>query len=142
SETDTAGMLRLMGRPDMLAEREVVLRRVVGRSAGADRELVDGDVVDLGQDVRLTVVHTPGHTDGSVCFYWEGGGIVFTGDAVQGHGWRAGVAPIYHNTSYVESLGRIEALQVSTLCMGHTFGWGGVLNDPVRRGAEVGQTLQ
>jgi hydroxyacylglutathione hydrolase len=142
SETDTAGMLRLMDRPDMLAEREVVLRRVVGRSAGVDRELVDGDVVDLGHDVRLTVVHTPGHTAGSVCFYWEAEGTLLTGDAVQGHGWRAGVAPIYHSSEYVDSLGRIEALQASTLCMGHTFGWGGVLNDPVRRGADVGRTLQ
>jgi hypothetical protein len=26
--------------------------------------------------------------------------------------------------------------------MGHTFGWDGVLNDPVRRGPEVAETLQ
>jgi hypothetical protein len=26
--------------------------------------------------------------------------------------------------------------------MGHTFGWTGVLNDPVRRGSEISQTLQ
>jgi glyoxylase-like metal-dependent hydrolase (beta-lactamase superfamily II) len=134
--------MRLMGRQDMLAEREAILRRIVGRASGIDRELADGDEVDLGNDVRLRVVHTPGHTPGSVCFFWEAGGTVFSGDAVQGHGWRAGLAPIYHNTQYLASLDRIEALQASTLCMGHTFGWSGVLNDPVRRGPEIAQTLQ
>jgi hydroxyacylglutathione hydrolase len=142
SDTDTAAVMRLMGQPDLVHEREVALRRIIGRSAGVDRELVDGDVVDLGQDVRLTVVHTPGHTAGSVCFFWEEGGAVFSGDAVQGHGWRAGTAPIYHDTVYVESIQRIAALQATILCMGHTFGWGGVLNDPVRHGPEVALTLQ
>jgi glyoxylase-like metal-dependent hydrolase (beta-lactamase superfamily II) len=142
SPTDGAEAMRLMGRADLLAEREAVLRRVIGRSAGVDRELVDGDVVDLGDDVRLHVVHTPGHTAGSVCYFWESGGMLFSGDAVQGHGWRAGMPPIYHDVAYVDSLARIEALGPDVLCMGHTFGWNGVLNDPVRRGAEVQQTLE
>jgi hypothetical protein len=42
----------------------------------------------------------------------------------------------------VDSLNRIGELGADTLCMGHTFGWTGVLNDPVRRGDEIGQTLQ
>ncbi len=142
SETDSSAVMRLMDRPELLQEREATLRRIIGRSAGVDRELADGDVVDLGNDVTLRVVHTPGHTAGSVCFYWEAERAVFSGDAVQGHGWRAGTAPIYHDTSYLDSLGRIQDLDAETLCMGHTFGWGGVLNDPVRRGPEVVQTLQ
>lgn len=142
SPTDAAGVMRLMGRSDLLHEREAVLRRVVGRSAGVDRELSDGDVVDLGNDMRLTVIHTPGHTEGSVCYFWEAAGTVFSGDAVQGHGWRAGMAPIYHDTIYLESLQRLEDLNAFVLCMGHTFGWKGVLNHPVRQGREIVQTLQ
>jgi glyoxylase-like metal-dependent hydrolase (beta-lactamase superfamily II) len=142
SATDASAVMRLMGLEDQLREREVVLRRIIGRSAGVDRELVDGDVVDLGDDVRLTVVHTPGHTAGSVSFFWESGGTVFSGDAVQGHGWRAGVAPIYHDLSYVASLDRIQNLRGSVLCMGHTFGFDGVSNDPVRRGPHITETLQ
>jgi glyoxylase-like metal-dependent hydrolase (beta-lactamase superfamily II) len=142
SPTDSSAVMRLLGRDDLLQQREAVLRRVIGRTAGVERELVDGDVVDLGQDVRLTVVHTPGHTVGSVCYFWESGGSVFSGDAVQGHGWRAGMPPIYHDVAYVSSLERIESLGANVLCMGHTFGWQGVLNDPVRHGAEVIQTLQ
>src|SRR6195256_6934453 len=33
----------------------------------ADRYLVDGDELEFGE-FKLTVVHTPGHTPGSVCF--------------------------------------------------------------------------
>jgi glyoxylase-like metal-dependent hydrolase (beta-lactamase superfamily II) len=133
--------MRWLGREDLLREREAQLTRIVGRSAGVDRELADGDLVDLGQDVRLRVVHTPGHTRGSVCYLWESGRMAFSGDSVQGHGWRAGLAPIYYDTTYLSSLDRIGQLDADTLCMGHTFGWGGVLNDPVRRGPEIAQTL-
>jgi glyoxylase-like metal-dependent hydrolase (beta-lactamase superfamily II) len=132
----------LLGREDLLAEREATLHRLVGGAFQIDRVLEDGDVVDLGADVRLRVVHTPGHTDGSVCFFWEAEGYLFSGDAVQGHGWRAGIAPRYTDLSYLASLDRIEALGASTLCMGHTFGWSGVINDPVRRGPEIGTTLE
>jgi len=142
SDTDASAAIRLMQRNDLLEEREAVLRRVIGRSAGVDRELHDGDVVDLGDDVRLSVVHTPGHTKGSVCYFWEGASTLFSGDAVQGHGWKAGVPPIYHDTVYLESLRRIEDLQTATLCMGHTFGWTGVSNAPVRRGSDISLTLQ
>jgi glyoxylase-like metal-dependent hydrolase (beta-lactamase superfamily II) len=142
SPTDVAAVMRLMGRVDLVREREVTLRRVIGKSTGVDRVLADDDVVDLGDDVRLRVVHTPGHTAGSACFLWESGRTVFSGDAVQGHGWKAGMAPIYHDVSYVESIGRIDALGAEVLCMGHTFGWSGVSNDPVRRGADVSSTLQ
>ena len=141
SPTDTSAMLSLLGREDLLPEYEVTLRQVVGNAVGIDRELTDGDVVDLGDDVRLTVVHTPGHTAGSVCFFWEAAGTLFTGDAVQGQGWRPGVTPIYHDVVYVDSINRIGDLGASTLCLGHTF-WGGVLNDPIRRGPEIDETLQ
>ena len=142
SPTDVSFAMRLMGRADLLPEYEVTLRKVVGKSVGVDRELSDGDVVDLGQGVRLTTVHTPGHTAGSCCFLWEAGGTVFSGDAVQGHGWRPGNGPVYHDAVYLDSLDRIGALGAETLCMGHTFGWSGVLNDPVRRGPEIARTLE
>lgn len=45
----------------------------------ADGLLADGDVVELG-DIRLTVLHTPGHSSGGVAF--AGDGYVFTGDTL------------------------------------------------------------
>jgi glyoxylase-like metal-dependent hydrolase (beta-lactamase superfamily II) len=45
----------------------------------ADMRLRDGDVLKLG-DARVEVIHTPGHTPGSVCFLVEGN--LFTGDTL------------------------------------------------------------
>lgn len=43
--------------------------------------LADGDVVDFsGSPVR--VLHTPGHTPGGVCFYFEGEKALFSGDSL------------------------------------------------------------
>jgi len=43
-----------------------------------DRPLADGEAIAFG-DVTLTVIHTPGHTPGSVCLH-DGGRTLFTGD--------------------------------------------------------------
>ena len=45
----------------------------------ADRELADGQVLDF-DGLRFTVLHTPGHTPGSVCFLC--GGLLFAGDTL------------------------------------------------------------
>jgi glyoxylase-like metal-dependent hydrolase (beta-lactamase superfamily II) len=142
SRSDVSYLMRLLGHAELVPEYEVTLRKIVGHSAGIDRELTEGDTIDLGQDIRLSVVHTPGHTAGSVCFFWEAEGVVFSGDAVQGHGWRPGLGPIYHDAVYASSLDRIAALGASTLCMAHTFGASVVSNDPVRRGPQVAATLE
>ena len=44
-----------------------------------DKLLVGGDVIRFGAD-RLTVIHTPGHTKGSVCY--RSGNILFSGDTI------------------------------------------------------------
>lgn len=41
-------------------------------SPPADRLLADGDVVEAG-DLRLSVLHTPGHTPGGICLLGDGG---------------------------------------------------------------------
>ncbi len=45
----------------------------------ADRALEDGDVVQAGA-LSLTVLSTPGHTPGSVCYC--GDGVIFSGDTL------------------------------------------------------------
>ena len=47
----------------------------------ADRALVDGDLIEAG-DVRLRVIHTPGHTPGSVCLYAADDATLFSGDTL------------------------------------------------------------
>jgi hydroxyacylglutathione hydrolase len=48
-----------------------------------DRELEDGDVVEVGA-LRLEVLHTPGHTPGSICLFTDadGGPHLFSGDTL------------------------------------------------------------
>ena len=45
------------------------------------RRLADGDVVSFGSH-ELHVVHTPGHSPGSVVFYCEQEGVLFSGDTL------------------------------------------------------------
>ncbi len=47
----------------------------------ADRLLEDGDVLELGGR-RLQVLHTPGHSPGSISLLSEEEGLLFTGDTV------------------------------------------------------------
>lgn len=41
--------------------------------------LKDGDIIEVG-DVKLTVIHTPGHSPGGICLHTDG--VVFSGDTL------------------------------------------------------------
>ena len=45
----------------------------------ADRLLHDGDTIQVGE-LKLTVIHTPGHTEGGICLLCED--ILFSGDTL------------------------------------------------------------
>jgi glyoxylase-like metal-dependent hydrolase (beta-lactamase superfamily II) len=45
----------------------------------ADMMLADGDTITFGK-IRIAVLHTPGHTPGSLCFYTEG--YLISGDTL------------------------------------------------------------
>ena len=44
-----------------------------------DEYVKDGDIVKLG-NLEIKVIHTPGHTQGGVCFYING--CLFSGDTI------------------------------------------------------------
>jgi len=48
--------------------------------APAEMQLEDGDVVAFGGREHIAVIHTPGHTAGSMCYLWRGN--LFTGDTL------------------------------------------------------------
>lgn len=48
-------------------------------SVTADKYLVDGDILEIG-NTTLTVIHTPGHSPESCCFYNEN--TLFSGDTI------------------------------------------------------------
>jgi hydroxyacylglutathione hydrolase len=49
-------------------------------------ELAEGGQVVFG-DLRLEVLHTPGHTPGSVCLLARGEGLLLSGDTLFAGGW-------------------------------------------------------
>ena len=51
-----------------------------------DVRLYGEEVLDF-PGMRFKVFHTPGHTKGSVCYYMEDPGILFSGDTMFCHSW-------------------------------------------------------
>ncbi|MCB2184944.1 MAG: MBL fold metallo-hydrolase [Deltaproteobacteria bacterium] len=46
----------------------------------ADVTVKDGEIIEAGEEVRLQVIHTPGHSPGCICLHTPG--HVFTGDTL------------------------------------------------------------
>ena len=74
--------------------------------------------VDLAEDgevrfgaIRLRVLHTPGHTEGSVCLYEPDEGLLFSGDTLFAGGWGRVDLPGGDPDAMVASLGRFLDLE-------------------------------
>lgn len=80
---------------------------LVGGSVKVDRVLNDGDVLDLGPGLRLEVIHTPGHSEGSVSLWLPKEGALFSGDAIP----LPGEMPIYDDPlASVKSIKKLRAI--------------------------------
>jgi glyoxylase-like metal-dependent hydrolase (beta-lactamase superfamily II) len=51
-------------------------------TAIADQYFADGFEFSYGKDITLKVIHTPGHTPGGVCYYYEKENILISGDTL------------------------------------------------------------
>lgn len=81
------------------------------------RILKDNDTIDLGGRV-LTVLHTPGHSPGHMCFYEKEQGYLFTGDLV----YKDTLFAYYPSTdpeAYLQSINRVAALPVKRIFPAH-----------------------
>ena len=83
--------------------------------------LDSGTVLDLGGRLLL-VLHTPGHTMGSVCVFDEESGALFTGDNTNEHGVSLGEDSSSTVEIYLKSLERIRTLGATVLYTGHMPG--------------------
>lgn len=128
----------LAGRPDRLESSRAALKVTAGRPAKVDRKLTDGELLDLGKSIILRVVHTPGHTRGSVCYYWESEGLAICGDSVMGQGSRPGGFPlIYFPADYERTIDRLLTMDIAALGLGHHYRTGTVPRDSVHFGPNV-----
>ena len=69
-------------------------------------ELAEGGEVRFGE-IRLRVLHTPGHTEGSVCLYAPDEGLLLSGDTLFAAGWGRTDLPGGDPAALVESLVRL-----------------------------------
>jgi hydroxyacylglutathione hydrolase len=73
-------------------------------------ELAEGGEIRFGS-LRLAVLHTPGHTEGSVCLQDVDNGLLFSGDTLFAGGWGRVDLPGGDPVLMVESLGRLLGLE-------------------------------
>jgi glyoxylase-like metal-dependent hydrolase (beta-lactamase superfamily II) len=69
-------------------------------------DLAEGGEIRFGA-IRLRVLHTPGHTEGSVCLYEPDEGLLFSGDTLFAGGWGRVDLPGGDPEAMVTSLGRM-----------------------------------
>ena len=115
SGPSTTGAMRLLNPLLARATRPAASARV-------DRELADGDEIDLDGGAR--VVHVPGHTAGSIAIYLPTRRMLFAGDAAVnafGLGPPSGPLGIFNEdrTQARQSFRKLAALDFDIACFGH-----------------------
>lgn len=94
------------------------------------RRLDDGDTLPLLGGAR--VVHTPGHTPGSISLHFPAEGVLLVGDAVQRVGGRLTLPSRWFSSDMAAakaSVGKLAALDFEVICFSHF--------QPLRRGARA-----
>lgn len=76
-------------------------------------ELAEGGLIRFGE-IRLRVLHTPGHTEGSVCLFAEDEGLLFSGDTLFAGAWGRVDLPGGDPDAMVASLARLTGLEDHT----------------------------
>lgn len=68
---------------ELLNDANTNLSERMGRKCAIDADVYvnDGDEISVA-DMKCRVIHTPGHTEGGCCFYFEDGGICVCGDTI------------------------------------------------------------
>mgnify|MGYP003586132637 CR=1 FL=1 len=84
---------------------------LVADSVAVDRILRGGQVLEAGEDLHLEVIHTPGHSKGSISLLLREEGALFCGDAVP----FPGTTPVYEDirasAASLRNLMGIKAIQ-------------------------------
>jgi glyoxylase-like metal-dependent hydrolase (beta-lactamase superfamily II) len=89
--------------PVALHRSDRLLWRSVHASRQPEIEMADGGLFDVA-DVQLEVIHTGGHTPGSVSLYCEDLGVVFTGDTLSANG------PVPHEGLFTDLPSQLTAI--------------------------------
>jgi glyoxylase-like metal-dependent hydrolase (beta-lactamase superfamily II) len=94
--------------------------------------LRDGDAVKMGDEV-FEVIHTPGHSSDSVCFYNQTEGVLFAGDTPLLITSPAGT----YETGFLAALGKLCARDVRRIYFGHGAALSERCNERLRESQRV-----
>ena len=83
------------------------------RGKSLDLHLGDEHILDAGE-LSFAVLHTPGHTPGSICLYEARAGVLFTGDLLMQQEVGRADYPGGNRSKLTQSLARIAELPNST----------------------------
>ena len=89
--------------PVALHPKDVLAWREAHRGREPDIDMAEGGIFEVA-GVALEVIHTPGHSPGSVSLYCEQLGVVFSGDALTADG------PAPHAGEYPDFPGQLSAI--------------------------------
>ncbi|MFX0091794.1 MAG: MBL fold metallo-hydrolase [Candidatus Hodarchaeota archaeon] len=104
-------------------DHSLTLLRMFGdqpQPAKVKKRLKEGEVLLKDGDISWVVLHTPGHSPGSICLYNKEEGLLITGDTIFERGnigrtdLRGG-----DNAALVESITRLTQLEVKSFFPGH-----------------------
>jgi len=96
--------------------------QIAGPEVEVDWLIKDNDMICLGNGCDLKVIHLPGHTPGSLGFYWEKEGVLFSGDSLPGlHDSNGGIPILSDLEAYKKSIQRIKDLNPGYIMMSHEF---------------------
>ena len=114
--------------------------KLVSGSVRINRLLSDGDILPLGKNSTFKVLHTPGHSPGSISLLSEENGVLFCGDVIP----QAGGMPIYEDVSALaSSLARLAEIENLTALysswMAPLYGQGAV--DAIYTGIQYLKTI-
>ena len=111
------------------------------RPVKVDIEVGDGDELPLAGGIRI--LHTPGHTPGSICVFLKRDSAVFTGDLLaQRFGIKLPSIPFTVDVDRLRrSIARLADQEFSTACFGHGSALTGDADKRVRRFAGLPPTV-
>lgn len=81
-------------------------------------EIEDGDIIATSI-FCLEVIHTPGHTNGSICLYEESRKILFSGDTIFANGYYGRVNDIESFNKMINSIKKLTNFKINFLLPGH-----------------------
>jgi hydroxyacylglutathione hydrolase len=90
--------------------------------------LLDEGVLQVGSDISLQVIHSPGHTPGHVTLYWHAQKVLIAGDCIFYRSVGRADLPGGNHSVLGKTIDRLSKLDSEYLLCGHPYGNPGIIS--------------